>query len=881
MPKESSNRGLHPNSHRAQNPLFDPGFHADRAYFSGSLHDAIDLFLDHGSLPRWEAVEDGIYRETAKRVEDIQSKGFDNAKVQHLLRCLQTKEIPSSAKTLEFKELLENASGNRVYYSYSASVRYYTAVDLYVLSQNAFRGCDLQEYRDLEHSLEYFQALTYSKTARSQHNNHAASSRIETASSSDQLFINETEVSNQYNENKKKTVYHSLASKRHDYQFNESNHSQPDFVTRLKRMLIDENVAFQGTKFGIAQIYTGLDRIAIQHRLREVIAFSNNHIHGSIDAPLWLTAMSPSIVDYDDSAVHTLKASLISNLPPYFHDTSSDKKSDKSTVWIIFIRISKKTANDGYRQLFVIIAVFLYQRHQGHDIELLPYFCYGRECNKFVPWENDAFMQLIQLVCSPRLANRDIRAIVTEPLRFCLNPSGPNGREAMQDCIDRLHPSCELQSLFSLVTEIKTLHELSYQHYREMQILNEKVSAQDITQILQPDIIGTKQEEIFELAAVIRSEWDDSSLRTIAECTSTDIFTSDQRQIMISEFHRCLNMVRDGATFDNAISSFFGVIDSLKWQIPSKFNETVAVIYIRLSTSLSHTFRNEFENAVDCMGESASLASPSQLANCLACIQQNLDTDVLGSQDVVIFVDYAVPRRTVAKRKLLECIVFSHLTKPKMAVTNQMSRVGSDALSTEMQMLMIDGGVGRFEVASQVDYDFRQLINAEDRRKLEQAIMMNEYKCRTDGLLKDIGEEEAKEQQRINKLAGMQPQVNDLEVLKNVLAVKHEHRVNLPDDVLELLKPVPLRILKPNRQSRGKITYKIGAKPEKNNTSMALLDITNTKRSREGAQKVDGGASKVNDGSSKVKKVNDEQKHVYSSYILKVSANASFARFIR
>lgn len=287
MPKESSNGGLHPNSHRAQNPLFDPGFHADRAYFSGSLRDAIDLFLDHSSLPRWEAVEDGIYRETAKRVEDIQSKGFDNAKVQHLLRCLQTKEIPSSAKTLEFKGLLENASGNRVYYSYSTSVRYYTAVDLYVLTQNAFRCCDLQEYRVLERSLEYFQALTYSKTGRARSNNHAASSHIETASSSDQLFINETEVSNQNSENMKKTVYHSLASKRHDYQFDESNHSQPDFVSCLETMRTKEDVAFQGTKFGIAQIYTGQDRIAIQQRLREVIAFSNNHIYGSIDALLW------------------------------------------------------------------------------------------------------------------------------------------------------------------------------------------------------------------------------------------------------------------------------------------------------------------------------------------------------------------------------------------------------------------------------------------------------------------------------------------------------------------------------------------------------------------------------------------------------------------
>ena len=86
-----------------------------------------------------------------------------------------------------------------------------------------------------------------------------------------------------------------------------------------------------------------------------------------------------------------------------------------------------------------------------------------------------------------------------------------------------------------------------------------------------------------------------------------------------------------------------------------------------------------------------------------------------------------------------------------------------------MAMLVIDGGVGRFEVASQVGYEFNQLIDAEDSRKLEQAIIISEHKYTIERLLKNIGEEEAKEQQKTNILAGMKPQVNDLDLLKDVL----------------------------------------------------------------------------------------------------------------
>lgn len=81
---------------------------------------------------------------------------------------------------------------------------------------------------------------------------------------------------------------------------------------------------------------------------------------------------------------------------------------------------------------------------------------------------------------------------------------------------------------------------------------------------------------------------------------------------MTSEFYGCLNMVRDGVAIDNGIAEIFGVI-SLHWQIPSKSNKTDAVIYMRLPSSVSKIFCHEFENAVECMGEDASLASPSQI----------------------------------------------------------------------------------------------------------------------------------------------------------------------------------------------------------------------------------------------------------------------------
>ena len=149
-------------------------------------------------------------------------------------------------------------------------------------------------------------------------------------------------------------------------------------------------------------------------------------------------------------------------------------------------------------------------------------------------------------------------------------------------------------------------------------------------------------------------------------------------------------------------------------------------------------------------------------------------------------------------------------------------------------MLVIDGGVGRLEVASQVGYEFNQLIDAEDSQKLEQAIIISEHKYRIERLLKNIGEEEAKEQQKTNILAGMKPQVNDLDLLKDILGVKHDHQVNLQDDVLALLKPLQLRKIKPNRQSAGKTTSKVGVKPKYGNTVRVLGDITNTKRSRDG-----------------------------------------------
>ena len=60
--------------------------------------------------PRRKAVIDGVFRETAHRIGDIQRKGFDNAKVQRLLRCLRIKEIPSSGETTRTQALCRQQS---------------------------------------------------------------------------------------------------------------------------------------------------------------------------------------------------------------------------------------------------------------------------------------------------------------------------------------------------------------------------------------------------------------------------------------------------------------------------------------------------------------------------------------------------------------------------------------------------------------------------------------------------------------------------------------------------------------------------------------------------------------------------------------------------
>jgi hypothetical protein len=170
-------------------------------------------------------------------------------------------------------------------------------------------------------------------------------------------------------------------------------------------------------------------------------------------------------------------------------------------VWIIFIRISPDTDNDGARQIVAIIAVAQFLRRNGFDIEIYEKRYFLSDASRHDPLTDPGLGQLCQALSSdPSLVGREQVCIITvEPLRFGLHTRDIKSIEQM---VRRCHPGARLTSCCTLFQPMGPYQLIDEAHYDACQIVSRDIAShRNVTKNLdEVEENNDVQEEVFSLA---------------------------------------------------------------------------------------------------------------------------------------------------------------------------------------------------------------------------------------------------------------------------------------------------------------------------------------------------------------------------------------------
>ena len=137
--------------------------------------------------------------------------------------------------------------------------------------------------------------------------------------------------------------------------------------------------------------------------------------------------LAPSIHTSSDREKQKFKSRVRHHWCSFDSDDStffqSGRRTSDTEVWILWIRISKYTINDGIRQLISFICCVQEARRRGRNIEIYPIICIAPEYSRHdSPYQNPALHQLLQILCDPYLEGRRVFVVASDSTRFAFHP---------------------------------------------------------------------------------------------------------------------------------------------------------------------------------------------------------------------------------------------------------------------------------------------------------------------------------------------------------------------------------------------------------------------------------------------------------------------------
>jgi hypothetical protein len=406
----------------------------NKVYSSDCLNQ-IDRYLENWTFEADRVrLRRQICRELYNAVDKLHNEGFIGG-VESLLAVLAgEKDFDLTSRGQEVQEMLEDNNLTVTRRSQLTRELYYLEyVALYEEAERGLAGVPPDQKAEIILSFKYMVAVSYRKTTLYgftlwAKRKPAELKRDEQRSQRRRQKVQETRERNKRSQQKVRKEANLQLSEatreRREHLYSREHRDQKNYITTLRRLLEEEDDALIRTDKGRHQIRGLIGGYTVFQMLREV------------EAIIW----------------GLFRFNLLQNSSPIESNSSHQiprrLSSSNTIVWIIFIRISPDTDNDGVRQIVAIIAVAQFLRRNDFDIEIYPRF-FRSNAARHDPLTDPGLDQICRALSSdPSLVGREQVCIITvEPLRFGLHT---RDIESIEQMILRCHPRARLTSCCTL-----------------------------------------------------------------------------------------------------------------------------------------------------------------------------------------------------------------------------------------------------------------------------------------------------------------------------------------------------------------------------------------------------------------------------------------------
>lgn len=650
-------------------------YHNDGLVFSDKVLDLADSFVNERATDKdRELLKTAACRELFDEVAKLRKRGL-NTGVETLLSILNGKSsVKPSLKSRQSESRLETAALGSSERCEATRKQYYWAFrDLLQQATLSLRDVPEDQKVDLIRSFKFLCAVAYRKTQS--YYLREANRRKRTSDVLQTIYENEQ---------RKRVKLGDATTNRITHLYSKDNCYKNDYLETSKSLLEIEDEAFVKSDRGRQQIRGSIDGMTTFHILREVeaIVWNQTRTTNLEDdlSDLDLEDLLPDL-DFDSNSLR---------IPRQYHPSSC-------IFYIIFVRCSPGTINDGVRQLLAIVAVIQYLRRNGADIEIYPTVFRSNAC-RHNPFVSPALEQMrLALKSDPFLAGRTARVIAIDGTRFA---EDPDDIDTIQDNLQSVHAGVSLTTLHTLYQDIRPYQEVVHEYRIAM---NKYSSRHDITTDLEIVEDDTDiQEQVHLETEIIRQDLDDDDLELIAECLHVN---EDSNEKARSENARFRPYER-GTPLEDVVRRFDAEFDNMEWSgdgLKSHFLYERISVYNEVNNK--STFQHMIPGSTSIMGHKASRLPVKQTCENYAAIKITTGENALENGNVRNFFDCGVPRHQQTKPAMLECLMECYKSKSSdfVVVVSSLSRFGSERMAVTLTMALFEN-CRRLIVAGQMSY---------------------------------------------------------------------------------------------------------------------------------------------------------------------------------
>jgi hypothetical protein len=606
-------------------------YHNDGLVFSDKVLDLADSFVNERATDKErELLKTAAFRELFDEVAKLRKRG-PNTGVETLLSILNGKSsVEPSLKSRQLESRLETAALGSQKRRETTRKQYYWAFrDLLQQATLSLRDVPEDQKVDLIRSFKFLCAVAYRKT-----NSYSERELYRRKRTSDVLqTIYE-------NDRRKRVKLGDATTNRFTHLYSKDNCYKNDYLETSKSLPEIEDEAFVTSDRGRNQIRNSIDGMTTFHILREVeaIVWNQTRTTNLEDdlSDLDLEDLLPDL-DFDSNGLR---------IPRQYHPSSC-------IVYIIFVRCSPGTKNDGVRQLLAIVAVIQYLRRNGADIEIYPTVFRSNAC-RHNPFVSPALEQMrLALKSDPFLAGRTARVIAIDGTRFA---EDPDDIDTLQDNLQSVHAGVSLTTLHTLFQDIRPYQEVVHEYRIAVNKYSPRHYITTDLEIVEDD--NNIQEQVHLETEIIRQNLDDDDLELIAECLHVNEDSNEKARSENARFRRlwkdALRRYERGTPLEDVVRRFDAEFDNMEWSgegLKSHFLYERISVYNEVCNK--STFQHMIPGSTSIMGHNASRLPVKQTCENYAAIKITTGENALENGNVRKFFDCGVPRHNKPNRPCL------------------------------------------------------------------------------------------------------------------------------------------------------------------------------------------------------------------------------------